>query len=569
MVSTILNGPNGEEYQIKTEIEDNNVDAIMKAAEKRFDKNKIWSKYNKFENIEGLPEGWIEVKPESLSEEDIQIAKNEFRTRIERYVEFVKQQENRGVSIIQEAMISALRTNQSIKTSEFSGERDKILNHLTDEYLNDDWEVIDMPEATALGLVVFRNKETNVVNLFNISAKQFYAASVKKGYLAGDLDVVKAMVFLNEFKEELLPNKTFKLGQIITFNPISAESYYKTPQEGLRMYQNIMADNKMTDQIKITEKNLLGIEDVAIANVTRALKKYTGRHKKAIDKVTNIIGDGHLEGLEKSRLIAAREELIRAFPTHLNKTIEPELNFDDPIEVIFALLQVAILTKEGVDPTGDFQHLTKYSLQAADFSSLIKAIYTQDIKEYDKTGKKIQWLIGGLAWTNPEYVQSKDLRQINGLMSTGNSVIGERMLKMNQITRKHTQKFYKAIEYNTFERMTWGQSQSKHKNLFRLDANNNISKEFETKNPYIFDEKNAMEDYEREYLANLLLIINQYKWGISDMEIARLDANSLESVMSNDVLAGKIETGDYFKMPLVRREELSRYKDAFKSMSDE
>ena len=154
-------------------------------------------------------------------------------------------------------------------------------------------------------------------------------------------------------------------------------------------------------------------------------------------------------------------------------------------------------------------------------------------------------------------------------MSTGNSVIGERMLKMNQITRKHTQKFYKAIEYNTFERMTWGQSQSKHKNLFRLDANNNISKEFETKNPYIFDEKNAMEDYEREYLANLLLIINQYKWGISDMEIAKLDANSLESVMSNDVLAGKIETGDYFKMPLVRREELSRYKDAFKSMSDE
>ena len=78
-------------------------------------------------------------------------------------------------------------------------------------------------------------------------------------------------------------------------------------------------------------------------------------------------------------------------------TTKPELNFNDSLEVIFALLQVAILSKEGIEPTGDFRDLSKYSIGFSDFKSLIAAIYTKDIEEYDKTGKKIQGIVGGLA----------------------------------------------------------------------------------------------------------------------------------------------------------------------------
>ena len=291
-----------------------------------------------------------------------------------------------------------------------------------------------------MGIVVLRNKFTNVVNIFNISVKQFYASSKLDNYLHGDLDVIKAMVFVNEFKEELFPNEAYKLGQIITFNPRNADSYYKTPQQSLRMFKDRVYKTGSTVDIKIQDKDLLGIEDVALNNFISALKTYDGRFKDKIDRIANIIGDGHLDSIDKTKLIEARAELLREFPTYINKTIKPELNFDDPIEVILALLQVALLTKEGLDPQGDFQHLTKYSLQAADFRSLIRSIYTQDMEQYDETGKKVQWLIGGLTWTNPEYVQSKDLRQINGLISTGNSFIGERMVKMNNITSLHTKK---------------------------------------------------------------------------------------------------------------------------------
>ena len=116
--------------------------------------------------------------------------------------------------------------------------------------------------------------------------------------------------------------------------------------------------------------------------------------------------------------------------------------------------------------------------------------------------------------------------------------------------------------------MTLGESQSKHKNLFILDDTGRVSKEFKTKNPYKVDEVNALESYEREYLQNLLLIINQYKYGIPDVEIEKMDATNLDSIRQNKTLAEALDKGTYFEMPLIRREELSKYKDAFTGMSD-
>lgn len=563
-----LNTLISEAYEIRTELEDSSVEEIMRNAEKRYEKTKSWSKYNRFEDVEGEKKGYIEEKPTDNSPEAKAEAKERFRKRIERYVEFVKSQENRGVSIIQDAIISAIKTNQPIVTSQFSSKRDAVMNHLLDDYLNDDWEVVKIPEARAMGIVVLRNKLTNVINIFNLTAKQHYAKSDVEGRLHGDLDVIKAMSFVNEFYKELFPSEAFKLGQILTFNTINAETYSKTAQDALKMFQERINQVGSNVVVNIKKSDLLGIEDIALQNFVSAMKQYDGRFRSKIDIIANILGEGHLESIDKAKLIEARAALLEAFPTYINRTIKPELNFDDRIEVILALLQVAILTKEGVDPQGDFQHLTKYSLQAADFRSLIKSIYTQDLEEYDETGKKVQWLIGGLTWTNPEWVQSKDLRQINGLMSTGNSFIGERMVKMNSLTRPHTKKYYEALQYNTFERMTWGESQSKHKNLFILDETGRVSKEFKTKNPYIYDEVNALEDYEREYLQELLLIINQYKFGIPDVEIEAMDAKDIESIKKNKTLKEAIENGTYFEMPLVRREEVSRYKDAFMSMSD-
>ena len=81
-------------------------------------------------------------------------------------------------------------------------------------------------------------------------------------------------------------------------------------------------------------------------------------------------------------------------------------------------------------------------------------------------------------------IQSKDLRQINGLISTGNSAIGERMAKFNNKMWKYTDDFYKEIGYGRVKQITWGETQSIHADFFITDEHGKVHKDFKTKNPY-------------------------------------------------------------------------------------
>ena len=114
-------------YTINTGIEDYSVEEIMENAKKRFEKEGIWRKWNNFEDVPGMKRGYIE----SLSEE-------EFREKITEYVKHVKTQVNRNVSILKDAIISAIKTNNPIKTNNYNSEKDLTVNHLLKEYLNDE-----------------------------------------------------------------------------------------------------------------------------------------------------------------------------------------------------------------------------------------------------------------------------------------------------------------------------------------------------------------------------------------------------------------------------------------------
>jgi hypothetical protein len=96
-------------------------------------------------------------------------------------------------------------------------------------------------------------------------------------------------------------------------------------------------------------------------------------------------------------LTEVRNKFLEIFPEYKEKEIKDELNFDDQLEVLYALLQTAILSKEGIKTEADFQDLTKLGLEAGDFRSLLSAIYTKDEQIYTKAGKRIQGVVGGLA----------------------------------------------------------------------------------------------------------------------------------------------------------------------------
>jgi hypothetical protein len=59
----------------------------------------------------------------------------------------------------------------------------------------------------------------------------------------------------------------------------------------------------------------------------------------------------------------------------------------------------------------------------------------------------------------------------------------------------------------------------------------------------------------------MLLIINAFRLSIPDADIAKLDVTSLSSLMTNAKIQKALEDGTYFNMPLIRREEITRYKN--------
>lgn len=124
-----------EAYEIRTEAEDTNVDVIMAKVEKSFSRNGNSFKYfNPYVGIDGVSRGDIIVKPKSLDPKDMQDAKDKFRALMEKYVEFVKQQDNRGVSILYDAITHSLTVEEKLKT----GKHQDRLRHILYEYLNKD-----------------------------------------------------------------------------------------------------------------------------------------------------------------------------------------------------------------------------------------------------------------------------------------------------------------------------------------------------------------------------------------------------------------------------------------------
>lgn len=134
---------------------------------------------------------------------------------------------------------------------------------------------------------------------------------------------------------------------------------------------------------------------------------------------------------------------------------------------------------------------------------------------------------------------------------------------MNERLRPYTKKYFEAVEYGLGERLVIGESQSKFKNLYILEPKTGkVHPEFRTKDPYVDSVDNALKDFERDYLIQALFIINAYSAGLSEKEIDSIDPKNLSELKKNTKLNNRLEKGSYFKIPLVRNSEISKYKDS-------
>jgi hypothetical protein len=253
-----------------------------------------------------------------------------------------------------------------------------------------------------MGVIVLKNKRTGNVNIMSLSINQFYATSELEGKNYGDLEFLKSFLFANMFKEDLFPQSNGKLAQILVYNPINNSVYSRTSIDEYDKFKERMYKSGLKDALKLTEKNISGIEDIAIYNLDVNLRKFDGSRKEDINMIFSKFRDTNLDTMDIEQLIDIQRLFFEKFSEYKDRTMKDSINFEDPKEVLLALLQVAIVSKGQMSLSGDFQRMSKLSLGFSDLYSLVAALYTNDKIKYDKEGRKIQGLVQGLLWTTPD-----------------------------------------------------------------------------------------------------------------------------------------------------------------------
>lgn len=488
----------GEDYELKSDQINLDKEKIMKIASDRFARDGQW-KY------------WPDIEIAGEAKKHITgDTKEEFEANLTEYLDRANTLTNNNTRLLQDSLKSAVMNKTPIKTGR-KGEFDSLVNKLFGNYINDDWEVVDnVPEAIAMGIILLRNKLTNNLSLVSMNVNQPYATSKIEGMNYGDLEMMKAFLLVNEMKKEFFPGGHGKLGQIIVFNPNTENGIYvRNVASKFKAFRSLMHTKGLKDSLTLDHDNISAIEDIALYELDSLYRTYNGDAKEKVDNVFKSFKNASLAELSIDILLDIQKSFYEEFSTYKSKTFDAKINFEDPIEMILAQIQVAIITKSGFETANDYQRLTNFSMGFNDIADLLKSVFSENRKKYTKTGKRIEGLLGGMIWSPPDWALSKDLRNINRIMSLSNQHIRERNLQASEIIHQHTKTYYKALKFSAISQATIGETQSKHKNLWLLDNNGKVTDEFRTKDPYAFNDRNALEDHERTYLQNMLLIINQ------------------------------------------------------------
>ena len=222
---------------------------------------------------------------------------------------------------------------------------------------------------------MLRNKNSGQVNVISLSVNQFLAESSIPDYNYGDIEYSKALLFLNEYKDSLLPYSTNKIGEIIVFNPENQKHYYRTTYNQYNKFFNLMHSKNFNDSdIKLSfDTHFVGLVNVALQNLDNFYRSFDNDLDK--EKLENIIRPlTSDDNLHLDKLIKAQQEFYELYPTYKNKTFSPELNFEDKKEVLLALLNTAILSYHTDDIGSDFQSISNFSMNWSDYRDLFSSL---------------------------------------------------------------------------------------------------------------------------------------------------------------------------------------------------
>ncbi|MGV8961965.1 MAG: hypothetical protein ACOH2V_01110 [Candidatus Saccharimonadaceae bacterium] len=368
---------------------------------------------------------------------------------------------------------------------------------------------------------------------------------------------MKVYAFINTYFDELKMDRN-KIEAIEVFDLQQGVVFLgKTYEEEYDKFAGLMKNKGLPIRLKKLQ-NLPNIIDTSRDALRNALRVTSGPDKKAVEEILTPIMNQFTDA-SSQKLLEVQAALRIKFPRLIQNTLK-ELSFNDEVEYIYALVSTIIIMKKNLIPHGDFIKMKDFAISFADFKSVFQSLYTDKQEDYDKTGMKIQGIIGGLSTVTPDKVPSADLRNINILINSGNSFVRRDYYKQSTVLNSLTRQYFKDIGYTVTAQNWIGNYRGKYENFWIKEAGD-FSNIWSVKNPYKFDSENNLTDIERDHLKKMLFQINKYRLKATPKEAENADITSLDTLRLSNVgieILNSIEDGSYFKMPLVRNQQFTR-----------
>lgn len=487
---------------------------------------------------------------------------DDYRKVIAKYISFVEKGQEEYIHNLRNKISSALKSGNTNSIIFKSDWENIFINKILSNYIHGDYKVVqNSEEMDSLGIILLENTRKNSYVILDITAynqNRNYSPDI----LYKDVEIIKSFLFFNHFYNELnLDLNTIQ--DIVIINTDDLQSPPFDMETVFDKYSDLMIKKGIKNRLR-KNINIMSLEDKTEIEL-REMQRYTFSHVSKEDQENlNEIFSNYTDSFTQLPIYRLKElikKFINKYPYLKNRSFTSELDFNNNIEKLFTYLQILLLVKSGIVPLGDFEGLSDFNVKFSNATNILSALFSKNQAEYDQFDKKMGSIIEGFKTNTPEKMKSKDLQNMNKLMSGTNNHIGRKFNEESTVISNHTKEYYKKINYNNVSQNFIGNHRKKFENMWLKDSKGNISSEWKMKNPYKNDVDNAMTDSEREYLKNILFIKWKYTTKVPEDKIKNIDISSLESIRKSGIedLLRSIDSEEYFEMPLMRSQQIDRY----------
>lgn len=415
-------------------------------------------------------------------------------------------------------------------------------------YTDGCWEIINDPELESQGIIAFENKYTNTIDFISMTTNNIHGnVKLSKGntllgnFLAdralyneknilpssiANIEGLKVAMWLNSNHKQFNSIKPYNIGEVRICSPNMRggvvgvnmtdiiPNYAKLCKyTGTKFnlndvkYQNpydIMI-GKLTEIMK--NENNVGVEDVQVTKGKVSNLWIYSKLQKSIESES--IGTNYFQNItqserdEKIKKIEEMQSYIEKFRDNKRTSI----NMDDEIDVLYGLLANAHLYYMGLKP-----------------------VYTEDIKDAAINNSK--------NFTPIQFHSNPMIEMLHKLWTQPKHNIGIKYKKVTDDITDILMPYFKKKGFNRFAQIALGETVNQYKNLWVNDNNGKPTKDFMLKRP----DDPTLQSYESEFIKGFFSILDPYRYStIEEKEKA-------------------LETGDYYRIPLVRAENIQRMR---------